>query len=191
MMKSLPRILALLLVSWTIPALFAPRMVLGDVFRYVDDNGVTHFTDAPTNPSYHLYYSERANIGDMISYYARAFKMEEALLRAVIKVESDYRPNVVSHKGAMGLMQLIPETASDLKVDDPMDISQNIRGGTQYLKRMLIQFGDLDLALAAYNAGPSAVKRYGGVPPYQETVNYVRRVKEYLEIFRVKKESGL
>jgi soluble lytic murein transglycosylase-like protein len=171
--------------------LLTPARAHGDIYRYVDEHGVVHFTDAPTTPQFHLYFSERENIGDIIHYYAGMFDLEEALLRAVIKVESDYNPHAVSQKGAMGLMQLIPATAGDLNVNDPMDVSQNIRGGSQYLKQMLKQFKDLDLALAAYNAGPNAVKQYGGIPPYAETVNYVRRVKEYLDIFRQKGKSTL
>ena len=89
-------------------------------------------------------------------------------------------------------MQLIPETARDLKVSDPFDIQENIRGGSQYLRMMLDQFsGNLDLALAAYNAGPGAVQQYGGIPPYSETVRYVEKVKTYLDQYRKEKEKSL
>jgi len=163
-----------------------------DVYRYVDENGVTHFTDAPTTSRFQLYFSEEANLDEIIRYYAQRFGLEEALLCAVIKVESDYNPKAVSRKGAMGLMQLIPTTAEELAVMDPLNVNENVRGGCQYLKQMLNQFsGDLDLALAAYNAGPNAVRRHKGIPPYKETVNYVNKVKHYLEVFRSRDEATL
>ena len=98
----------------------------------------------------------------------------------MIKVESDYQPHIVSSKGAQGLMQLIPETARDMNVVNPFDPSENINGGTKYLRLMLDQFnGDLELALAAYNAGENAVLKYGTIPPYKETRTYVDRVLRY------------
>ena len=122
---------------------------------------------------------------ELIRRYAGQYNLDEALVKAVIKVESDYRPHIVSSKGAQGLMQLIPETARDMNVVDPFDPSENIHGGTKYLRLMLDQFnGDLELALAAYNAGPGTVKRHGGIPPYTETLNYIQRVKHYLDYYR-------
>lgn len=110
-------------------------------------------------------------------------------MRAVIKVESNYNPSAVSKAGAVGMMQLIPKTAKLLKVLDPLDLEQNIRGGSHYLRMMLDQFqGDLDLALAAYNAGPTAVRRHGGVPPYEETIRYLTKVKYYLDYYRSSRE---
>ncbi len=102
--------------------------------------------------------------------------LDPRLVLAVVEVESAYRPNARSHKGAMGLMQLMPATAAGLDVDDPYDPDQNLRGGTAYLARMVERFGTLELALAAYNAGPEAVARHDGVPPYRETREYVERV---------------
>ncbi len=163
-----------------------------DIYRYVDAAGNVHFTDTPTHGRWSMYLKERAPVGvksqsyrDLIRRHANSFRLEEALVKAVIKVESDYQPRVVSHKGAQGLMQLIPETARDLKVHNPFDPSENIRGGSEYLRRMLDLFNDdLELALAAYNAGPNAVQRHGGIPPYTETRNYVERVKRYLDHYR-------
>ncbi len=102
--------------------------------------------------------------------------LDPELVKAVIQIESGFDPRAVSSKGAQGLMQLMPATATEVRVEDPFDPLQSIRGGTLYLKRMLDQFGRIELALAAYNAGPTAVKRYGGIPPYAETRDYVRKV---------------
>lgn len=103
------------------------------------------------------------------------------MIKGVIKAESNFQITAVSHAGARGLMQLMPETARELGVDDPFDIEQNIDGGARYLRQMLDKFGgDLKTALAAYNAGPGAVEKYGGnVPPYLETKQYVRRVLRF------------
>jgi len=103
--------------------------------------------------------------------------LEPKLVRALIQVESAWNPVAVSRKGAVGLMQLMPDTAALLDVADPYDPDQNVRGGTVFLRRMLDRFGGrVDLALAAYNAGPKAVERHGGIPPYAETRDYVRRI---------------
>jgi len=107
---------------------------------------------------------------------AAARGLDPRLVKAVIQAESGWNHRAVSRKGAMGLMQLMPATAVALAVDDPWDEVENVRGGTVYLAELVERFGDLTLALAAYNAGPTAVERYGGVPPYAETRSYVRRV---------------
>ncbi len=113
----------------------------------------------------------------LIDYYARDRGLSPQLVQAVIQVESAYDPRARSRKGAMGLMQLMPDTAKLLRVTNPYDSEENIRGGTLYLRRQLDRFsGDLTLALAAYNAGPTAVANYGGIPPYPETRSYVTKV---------------
>ena len=99
-------------------------------------------------------------------------------MRAVIHAESAFNPEAISRAGAQGLMQLMPATAAELQVGDPFDPAENIEGGARYLSQLLAEFkGDLDLAAAAYNAGPNAVYQYGGIPPYDETQEYVRRVR--------------
>ena len=103
--------------------------------------------------------------------------LDPQLVRAIVQVESGYNHRARSHKGAMGLMQLMPATASQLRVSDHYDPDENVRGGTQYLRHLVDRFsGRLDLAVAAYNAGPGAVERYNGIPPYRETRDYVKRV---------------
>lgn len=112
-----------------------------------------------------------------IARYARAQGLSPRLVQAVVQVESGYNPRALSNKGAMGLMQLMPDTARELGVTDAYDPDQNLRGGTRYLWQQIRRFqGNLELALAAYNAGPTAVARYGGVPPYQETRRYIAKV---------------
>lgn len=114
----------------------------------------------------------------LIAAYAEEHDVRPDLVRAVIQAESGFNPSARSVKGAMGLMQLMPATAAELGVTDPFDPAQNIRGGVAYLKSLLVQYSqNEELALAAYNAGPTAVDRYDGVPPYRETRNYIQRIK--------------
>ena len=101
------------------------------------------------------------------------------LIKAIVKTESNGNPNAVSKAGAIGLMQLMPGTAKSLNVD-PYDPQQNLKGGITYLKQMAHKFGDLDQTLAAYNAGPGAVKKYGGVPPFQETQEYIQKIRKLI-----------
>jgi Rod binding domain-containing protein len=112
----------------------------------------------------------------LISRIASRYDLDPKLIKAVIKAESNGDPKAVSSAGAKGLMQLIDSTATDMGVRDVFDPAQNIEGGARYLRKLIDEFGDIKLALAAYNAGPETVKRYGGIPPYAETINYVRTV---------------
>jgi len=151
-----------------------------------------HFTNVPTTTNYRLYRNEGETyrLEALITHFAEKFKLEAALIKAVIKVESDFNPRVVSSKGAQGLMQLMPETADEVGVRNPFDPSESIYGGSRYLRLMLDSFNrNLDYALAAYNAGPAMVRKYGGIPPYEETQNYVRRVKYYFDYYRHVKDS--
>ncbi len=117
---------------------------------------------------------------DLVSRACERYGVDRRLVHAVIRAESDYNPRCVSHAGAMGLMQLMPENCKDYGVADPFDPAQNIDGGVRHLKDMLDGQDTLALGLAAYNAGPGAVKRYGGIPPYRETQNYVNKIIGWL-----------
>lgn len=128
----------------------------------------------------------------IIDGHARAQGLSPVLVRAVIEAESAFNPRAVSRVGAMGLMQLMPGTAKDLGVVDAFDPSENIRGGTTYLRRLLDRFdNDVPLALAAYNAGPGAVERYGNVPPYRETRNYVAKISNRIKGVQAIKRGSL
>lgn len=165
-----------------------PASAAGDIYRYVDENGVTVFTDRPVHAGYKVHVRERGSfrLASLSGYYpyrdvvieaCSIYSMDEALIRAVMEVESDYNRFAISSAGARGLMQLMPETALHLGVRNVWDPRQNIHAGTAYLKRFVKRFsGNMELALAAYNAGPNAVAYYGRVPPYPQTVNYVRKV---------------
>ncbi len=165
-----------------------------EIYQYTDSSGTIHFTDVPTDPRYKLRKSARSKryrfkrrdrelfVEDFIYKQSREQQVDPALIKAVIRVESDFDSGAVSSTGAQGLMQIMPMTAEDLKLKNPFDPEENIRGGTRYLRFLLDRFGqDLTLALAAYNAGPESVIQHGGVPPYQETVSYIRRVLHFYE----------
>lgn len=121
----------------------------------------------------------------LINEAARLYQLPNSFIRAVMRVESNFNPTVVSRAGAMGLMQLMPKTARSMGVSDPFDERQNVLGGARYLRILANRFkGDLILTVAAYNAGESAVEKYGGIPPYQETQRYVRRVLKHYYAYR-------
>jgi soluble lytic murein transglycosylase len=163
--------------------------VRADIYRIVDSEGVVHFTNVPTTPGYHIYMREAPVTREIPVIYeryieaaARKHGISSALIKAVIKAESDFNPLAVSKSGACGLMQLMPETAKDLGVVDPFDVRQNIFGGTRYLKKLLVQFkGSLPLALAAYNAGPTKVQANNSIPQIPETKKFVSRVMRYID----------
>ncbi len=131
----------------------------------------------------------KEELNDRIEAAIRAasekYNLDYELIKAVIKAESDFDPYCVSSAGAKGLMQLMPETAAEVGVTDPFNIEQNIDGATRYIKKQIDRFGDLSLGLAAFNAGPGNVNKYGGIPPFKETQNYVPRVLSYMSQYKL------
>jgi soluble lytic murein transglycosylase len=174
-----------------------------DVYMYRDKQGVVTFTNVPTHAGYRRVIREgqmssggsvysNGSYDDVIRSASDRHSVDADLVRAVIKVESDFNSNARSHKGAMGLMQLMPETARLHNVNDSYDPHENIEGGVRHLKLLLNRFqGDLPLTLAAYNAGIKAVEKHGGIPPFAETREYVRRVLRYYQSYGVNSLPGL
>ncbi len=174
--------------------LMLPSSSTADIYRYEDEEGVVHFTDAPTDKKFKIFMRDlrkdkelrtRIRIAarnpqefeHLVSAASAKYGVSASLIRAVIMAESGYNPQAVSRAGAGGLMQLMPGTAKSLKVADRFDPKQNVDGGVRYLRFLLDTFkGDVSLALAAYNAGLSNVAKYGGIPPFEETRTYVNRV---------------
>jgi hypothetical protein len=167
----------------------------GDIYKYVDAEGVIHITNVPTeaNVSYVLVMKEKRVIielkgpitdyEDLIVKASERYRVDPALVKAVIKAESNFNHRAVSPVGARGLMQLMPATAATLQVEDSFHPESNIDGGVRYLRYLMNLFsGNLPLVLAAYNAGENTVLRYNNrIPPYQETRTYVRRVLDYYD----------
>jgi len=167
------------------------------IYGYIDESGVYHFTNikpannkkykvvVPDSPKPSLaFYSKTINTEQydmIIKQHSYNHGVDPSLVKAVMKAESNFNPQAVSPKGAQGLMQLMPDTARNMSVYDPFDPDDNIRGGTKYLKLLDDTFqGNLELILAAYNAGPNRVKEHNmNVPPFEETRNFIKRVKHF------------
>ena len=175
----------------------AVSSVHADIYMYIDANGVMHFTNAPTSNEheYKVYIKERSSVSrnfhstnkydHFITDAAEQTGVDSHLLKAMIKAESDFDPRAVSRKGAMGLMQIMPENFKMLDLKNPFDPWENIKAGARYFQQLYKRFnGQLALSLAAYNAGPTAVDQYKSIPPYQETEEYVRRVLRYYRTFK-------
>jgi len=172
------------------------------IYRFVDENGVIHFTNCPRDPKFKLYIREnRDDVGDdnntpsyikdsnqfdsLIAEFSQKYRVDFALIKAMIRTESGFNPLAISKKGAKGLMQLMPETASRMNVADIFSPRENIEGGVRHFKYLLSLFdNDLRLSLAAYNAGENVVAELRSIPPYRETVDYVKRVLSYYQTYR-------
>ncbi|MDF1578940.1 MAG: transglycosylase SLT domain-containing protein [Desulfobulbales bacterium] len=192
-------------------AVLVAAPVRAAMYKFVDENGVIHFTNVPSDPKYQpvvsatrrgavamtaagravVYGGTTArtpapdSFDEAIRLAARRYQVDPRLVKSVIRAESNFDYLAVSRKGAQGLMQLMPETAGDMQVSDPFDPQENINGGTRYLRKMLGLFnGNLHLALAAYNAGPTRVAALGRVPGFKETENYVRKVQLFYEEYK-------
>ncbi len=171
------------------PAAAAPPSEVVTIYRYVDEDGVVHLTDKPKGDTrYRVFGRFRVQelvkavgpvgIKGLAARHGARHGVDPRLVEAVIAVESNYDPTAVSPAGAQGLMQIMPGTQRDLRVSAPFDADANVEGGVRYLKSLMDRFGDLPLALAAYNAGPERVARHGGIPPIPETQQYVTKVMD-------------
>jgi soluble lytic murein transglycosylase len=180
-----------------------PAPGVAEIYMYRDARGGLHFTNAPARPGYRRYSAPKTRFGvyrlhgrrdtardrarrtafdPIIREAAQRHRVDPALVKAVIRQESDFVPYARSPKGALGLMQLMPGTARMHRVFRVLDPQENIDGGVRHLRLLLDQYnGNVRLALAAYNAGGGAVKRHGGVPPYRETIEYLQRVLAFRE----------
>jgi soluble lytic murein transglycosylase-like protein len=176
-------------------SLFFILPVSADIYRYVDKDGIWHFTNVRTDAQYKLYIkTTRKTPSAFIKEYegiilqaSRRFEVDVSLVKAIIKAESYFDHKAVSHKGAQGLMQLMPQTSNAMAVENPFDPEENIFGGTRYLGLLLKRFkNDKRLAVAAYNAGPERVETCNGVPPIAETERFVKKVMNYYRDYNTK-----
>jgi len=181
-------------------ASFIPADLSAEIYSYTDENGVLHFSNAPTSARYR-YSGPEASMHASIYYYYPSSRMNSyddiireasfhhgmhfELIKAMIHAESNFNPNAISRSGAIGLMQIMPKNLNAFGISDPFDPRDNVMGGTRYLKQLMKKYNsDVSLSLAAYNAGPSAVDKYKDIPPYPETKNYVAKVLKYYSHYR-------
>jgi soluble lytic murein transglycosylase len=180
-----------ILLIGILPVLISPVPAKSDIYVYVDEEGVWHFTNAPTSARYKPFIRDRWSKGttrkydDLINEASRKYGLSFHLLKAVIKVESDFNPRAVSRSGALGLMQVMPFNLQRFNISDPFNPRQNILGGAYYLKKLLKRYnGRVAYALAGYNAGPLMVDKHNGIPPITETRRYVKKVLKYYRIYK-------
>ncbi|MGD0919720.1 MAG: lytic transglycosylase domain-containing protein [Thermodesulfobacteriota bacterium] len=185
----------LLILFLFFSVLFLSGLSSAGIYRYEDENGVIHFTNCPRDPKFKLYLRESKDdvvsaidsedYDELISEFSKKYQVDFALVKAIIRAESGFNPRAISRKGAKGLMQLMPETALRMNVSNIFNPRENIEGGVRYFKYLLSLFNDdLRLSLAAYNAGENLVSELRTIPPYRETVDYVRRVLNYYQFYR-------
>lgn len=205
-MQTLSKIVLLLMIS---SLAFAEA-----IYQYEDKDGTVHFTDTPPDefavreykpkalfvvthkpPTRHARYynmAAKGQISPMIQNLAQHHEMDPFLVEAVVKAESDYDPMAISRVGAQGLMQIMPRTALDLGLENPFDPKENLDAGIRHLKKLMFKYeNNLDLALAAYNAGEMSVAKYKGVPPYPETIDYIQKIKKYYSQFSLQSSTSL
>jgi len=175
------------------------------IYKYEDERGVIHFTNCPRDPQFKLYIrdskddpglpgsrsatpyiiKDSTSFDTLINEFCQKYEVDFALIKAIIRAESGFNPIAVSRKGARGLMQLMPETASRVNVSNPFNPRENIEGGVRHFKYLLSLFNnDLRLSLAAYNAGENLVVQLGDIPPYRETIDYVQKVLQYYRSYK-------
>jgi len=184
--------------------LFLTSLSSAGIYRYEDEDGVIHFTNCPRDPKFRLYIREsKEDVAEesravsflstrelqlydsLISEFSKKYQVDSALIKAIIRAESGFNAHAISRKGAKGLMQLMPETAIRWNVSNVFSPRENIEGGVRYFKYLLSLFNnDLRLSLAAYNAGENLVYELGSIPPYRETVDYVRKVLNFYQSYR-------
>jgi soluble lytic murein transglycosylase-like protein len=175
---------------------FVASIAKADVYAFRDKNGVVTFTNVPNHAGFRRVFRDTSRpatsngvldsgYDDDIQRASGRYSIDPDLIRAVIKAESDFKVSARSNKGAMGLMQLMPDTARLHHISDAYNPSENVEGGARHLRMLLDRYqGDLELSLAAYNAGSAAVEKHRGIPPFPETKEYVRRVLRFYDSYR-------
>ena len=167
-------------------------LLFAHIYVYKDPTtGEVYFSNVPLGKGWKIYIREPEPSRGPVIRYERIFQeageeyqIDPALLKAIAKVESNFNPRVVSHKGAVGVMQLLPSTARLVGARNLFDPHENIKAAARYLRYLLEEFQDLEKALAAYNAGPDTVRKYQGIPPFRETQQFVQKVLYYYQLFK-------
>ena len=195
---ALARLILSASIMSTLCLLFPLKITSADIYRFKDKNGVWHFTNIPSDPRYRLYIKTsrlKSQISiitydEIIDKASKRFNVDPCLIKAIIKAESSFEPDAISESGAQGLMQLMPSTAKDMKVNNPFDPEENIFGGTKYFSLLLKKFKqNKRMAIAAYNVGATTVVNHDSVPPIPQTRRFVERVMEYYIELKKKRDQ--